>query len=351
MGVSKTTKSEVSSSKVSIHDKKVTKVAFFSSKKWVTDSFDTTNSGYGFELHYLETRLNKKTYPLAEGYDAVCVFVNDIVDATVLEGLHSVGVKLVALRCAGFNNVDLEKAKELGIGVVRVPAYSPYAVAEHTLGLILTLNRKYHKAHPRVRDGNFSLDGLLGFDLHGKTVGIIGTGKIGQIFANIVSGFGCKVIAYDKYPNEELKKKGVEYVDLLDLYKQSDVISLHCPLTHETYHVINEYSISAMKDGVMIINTSRGPLISTHAVIEGMKKGKVGYLGLDVYEEEEKLFFEDLSEKVIQDDQFVRLQTFPNVLITAHQAFFTREAVLNISETTFSNIEGYMENGDCPNAV
>ena len=332
-------------------DKKTIRIAVFSTKNWVVDSFNVVNDKYKFELSYFESRMYKKTVPLAKGFDAVCVFVNDVLDAEVIEGLHKVGVKLIALRCAGFNNVDLEKAYDLGMGVVRVPAYSPYAVAEHTLGMILSLNRKYHKAHSRVRDGNFALDGLLGFDLHGKTIGLIGTGKIGQIFAQLISGFGCRIIAYDKFPNKDLEGKGVEYVDLQDLYRQSDIISLHCPLTHDTFHMINEYAIAAMKDGIMIVNTSRGPLVDTNAVIEGLKKGKVGYLGLDVYEEEEELFFEDLSEVVIQDDQFVRLQTFPNVLITAHQAFFTKEAVLNISETTFSNIKEYIQKGNSDNAV
>ena len=327
------------------------KIAVFSSKKWTVDSFNPVAERYDTEISYFETRLQRKTVPLAKGYDVVCVFVNDKLNSDVIDALHKLGVKLIALRCAGFNNVDNIRAKELGIGVVRVPAYSPYAVAEHTLGLAMTLNRKYHKAFPRLKDGNFSLDGLLGFDFHGKTVGIIGTGKIGQIFANLMMGLGCKVIAHDKYPNEELKSKGVEYVELDELYKNSDIISLHCPLTHETYHIINEYAISAMKKGVMILNTSRGPLVNTYAAIEGLKKGKIGYLGLDVYEEEEKLFFEDLSEKVIQDDQFVRLQTFPNVLITAHQAFFTREALNNITETTFRNIQEYLTTGTCENEV
>jgi D-lactate dehydrogenase len=337
--------------KVAEKKPKVPRIAVFSTKNWVTDSFDNTNSKYLFELSYFESRLYHKTASLASGYDAVCVFVNDIVDAPVLEKLKEVGVKLVALRCAGFNNVDIEKAQDLGIGVVRVPAYSPFAVAEHTLGLILTLNRKFHKAYTRVRDGNFALDGLLGFDLYNKKIGVIGTGKIGQIFINMMKGFGCEVLAYDKYPNKELQEAGVKYVELHEVYEKSDIISLHCPLTYETYHIINEYAINAMKDGVMIINTSRGPLIDTNAVIEGLKKGKVGYLGLDVYEEEQELFFEDLSERVIQDDMFVRLQTFPNVLITAHQAFFTREAVYNIADTTFQNIKDYNETGKSKNAV
>lgn len=332
-------------------DKKTIRVAVFSTKKWVTDSFDLVNDNFKYELSYFESRMYKKTVPLAEGFDVVCVFVNDVLDSEVLEGLKKVGVKLIALRCAGFNNVDIDKAKEIGMGIVRVPAYSPYAVAEHTLGMILSLNRKFHKAYPRIRDGNFALDGLLGFDIHGKTIGLIGTGRIGQIFSQIISGFGCRVIAYDKFPNKELQESGVEYVELQELYRQSDIISLHCPLNYETFHMINEYAIAAMKNGVMIVNTSRGPLVDTNAVIEGLKRGKVGYLGLDVYEEEEELFFEDLSEKVIQDDQFVRLQTFPNVLITAHQAFFTREAVLNISQTTFSNIQDYIQKGSSNNEV
>jgi D-lactate dehydrogenase len=327
------------------------RVAVFSTKPWVMNAFDEINSGRALDLQYFEARLYEKTAPLANGFDAVCVFVNDVVNEEVLSMLNEQGVTLVALRCAGFNNVDLDAAEELGIGVVRVPAYSPYAVAEHALGLILALNRKLHRAHSRVRDGNFALDGLLGFDLHGKTIGVIGTGKIGRIFIDLLQGFECRILAYDKYPNQELKERGVEYVDLHDLYDASDVITLHCPLNHETYHIINEYAIKAMKRGVMIINTSRGPLIDTAAVIDGLKSGKVGYLGLDVYEEEEALFFEDLSETVIQDDQFVRLQTFPNVLITAHQAFFTKEAVHNIADTTFSNIRSYLADGECANQV
>lgn len=327
------------------------KLAVFSTKNWVTSSFEEVNKKYNLELMYFESRFDRKTAPLAAGADAICVFVNDKVDARALEILKEQGVKLVALRCAGFNNVDIDKARELGIGLVRVPAYSPYAVAEHTLGLILALNRKLHKAYSRVRDGNFALDGLLGFDIHNKTVGIIGTGKIGQVFSHLMHGFGTRILAYDKYPNKELQELGVEYVDLQELYQQSDIISLHCPLTYETYHMINDYAIAAMKPGVMIVNTSRGPLIDTNAVIEGLKKGKVGYLALDVYEEEEALFFEDLSEKVIQDDQFVRLETFPNVLITAHQAFFTREAIQNISDTTFTNIREYFEKGSSGNQV
>ncbi|MBN1116118.1 MAG: 2-hydroxyacid dehydrogenase [Bacteroidales bacterium] len=327
------------------------KLAVFSSKKWVSSSFNEVNDRYNFEISYFEPQLNNKTAPLTKGFDAVCIFVNDNVDSEVIDELKANGVKLIALRCAGFNNVDIARAKEVGIGVVRVPAYSPYAVAEHTLGLILALNRKLHRAYSRVRDGNFALDGLLGFDIHNKTIGIIGTGKIGEIFINLLQGFECRILAYDKFPNKELEAKGIKYVDLQTIYSQCDIISLHCPLTYETYHLINDYAIRSMKENVMIVNTSRGKLIDTSAVIEGLKTGKVGYLGLDVYEEEEALFFEDFTEKVIQDDQFVRLQTFPNVLITSHQAFFTKEAVHNISETTFTNIKAYLKTGESENLV
>jgi len=327
------------------------RIAVFSSKNWVVSSFKQVNQKYNFEITYLEVILDKKTAILANGFDAICVFVNDTIDAEVLTQLHQGGVKLVALRCAGFNNVDVKKAQELGVGVVRVPAYSPYAVAEHTAGMILTLSRKYHKAYHRVREANFALDGLMGFDLHQKTVGTIGTGKIGQVFIDIMKGFGCRNIAYDKYPNRKLEQSGLEYVDLKKLYKESDIISLHCPLTPETYHLINKKAISSMKKGVMIINTSRGPLIDSKAVIKGLKNQHIGYLGIDVYEEEQDLFFEDLSEKIIQDDVFVRLQTFPNVLITAHQAFFTKEAVDNITTTTFDNIESYLKSGTSKNSV
>ena len=330
---------------------KSVKIAVFSSKPWVVHSFSNINKDFKFDLSFHESRLYEKTAPLAKGYDAVCVFVSDDIDAKVLEILKQERVKLVALRCAGFNNVNIEKADELGIGVVRVPAYSPYAVAEHTLGLILSLNRKLHRAYGRVRDANFSLDGLLGFDIHNKTIGVIGTGKIGQVFINLIKGFGCTILAHDKFPDDKVKKQGVKYVELKELYSKSDIISLHCPLTYETYHMINEYAISAMKQNVMIINTSRGPLIDTQAVIDGLKSGRVGYLGLDVYEEEEELFFEDLSETIIQDDQFVRLQMFPNVLITSHQAFFTKEAIHNIALTTFDNIDAYFRTGKSVNEI
>ena len=326
------------------------KLAIFSTKKWVRDAFSEKKPD-SIDITYFEARLNEETASLAAGYDGVCVFVNDNVNDKVIDVLAEGGVKVIALRCAGFNNVDLHRAAEKNIQVCRVPAYSPYAVAEYALGLIMSLNRKFHRAHARVREGNFSLDGLLGFDLHNKTVGVIGTGKIGQIFMDVISGFGVRILAYDKFPNQAVKDKGVEYVDLETLYRESDIISLHCPLTHETYHLINDYAIRSMKKGVMLINTSRGPLINSGAVIDGLKSGKVGYVGLDVYEEEGDLFFEDLSDQVIQDDTFVRLQTFPNVLITSHQAFFTREAVENIRDTTYHNLTEIDETGNCSNMV
>lgn len=329
--------------------KKQLRLAVFSAKKWVINSFETTNKKFEYDITFYESRLWKKSTPLTKGFDAVCAFVNDEIGADVLQDLKDNGVKLVAMRAAGYNNVDIVAAKKIGIGVVRVPAYSPYATAEYAVGLLMALNRKYHKAYSRVRDGNFSLDGLLGFDVNGKTVGVIGTGKIGQIFARIMQGFNCKVLAYDKFPNKSLETDTFKYVELEELYKNSDIVSLHCPLTYETYHMINEMAIMSMKKDVTILNTSRGKLVDTNAVIEGLKNGRVGRLGLDVYEEEEKLFFEDLSSTVIQDDKFVRLQTFPNVMISSHQAFFTHEAVINIAETTFTNISEFLTTGTCEN--
>ena len=327
------------------------KICFFSSKGWVRDSFGRADAARTFSCTFLEARLDEGTVSLAADHQVVCVFVNDVVDETVVDRLADLGVKLIALRCAGFNNVDVRRAHSRGIRVVRVPAYSPYAVAEHALGLILALNRRYHRAYNRIREGNFSLDGLLGFDLHGKTVGVIGTGKIGRIFGTMMQGMGCTVLAYDKFPDSGFADSGIRYVGLQELYAESDIISLHCPLTHETYHIINDYAIRSMKRGVMIINTSRGPLIDSPAVIEGLKSGQIGYLGLDVYEEESDLFFEDLSDQVIQDDTFVRLQTFPNVLITAHQAFFTREAIDAIAGTTLANVTEVLDQGSSPNEV
>jgi len=326
------------------------KLAVFSTKKWVRDSF-SSNLPPSLDITFFEARLNAETAVLADGFDSICIFVNDDVNDTVIGILADHGVRIIAMRCAGFNNVDLKSAEMHGIIVCRVPAYSPYAIAEHALGLILSLNRKYHRAHARVREGNFSLDGLMGFDMHGKTIGIIGTGRIGRIFMNVISGLGVKILAYDKFPSDEVKTKGITYVELEQLYKDSDIISLHCPLTYETYHLINDFAIKSMKKGVMLINTSRGPLIDTGSVINGLKSGIIGYVGLDVYEEEGDLFFEDLSDEVIQDDTFVRLQTFPNVLITSHQAFFTTEAIDNIRDTTFDNLIQIEDTGTCANIV
>lgn len=292
------------------------------------------------QLVFFETRLSPATSRLALGSLAVCAFVNDDLSRPVLELLHQGGVRLIALRSAGFNHVDLLAAQELGLTVARVPAYSPYAVAEHTLALILALNRKIHRAYNRVREGNFALEGLLGFDLHGKTIGIVGTGKIGAVFAQIMSGFGCRLLAYDPYPSPSLEHL-VQYVPFQTLLAESDVISLHCPLTPSTHYLINDASVAQMKPGVMLINTSRGALVDTRAVIEGLKDGHIGYLGLDVYEEEGDLFFQDLSNQVIQDDLFSRLLTFPNVLVTGHQGFFTQEAVTNIARTTIANITAF----------
>lgn len=336
------------------------KVAVFSTKVYDRQFLEAANSvstegtsphQYPHELVYFEPRLNRDTAILAAGFPAVCVFVHDQVDAPTLELLASRETHLVVLRCAGFNNVDLQAAADLGITVVRVPAYSPYGVAEHTVGLILCLNRKIHRAHNRIREGNFSLDGLLGFNLHERTVGIVGTGKIGLILGQIMKGFGCHLLAYDVYRHPELEALGGKYVELPELFANSDIISLHCPLTTETHHLINTEAIKQMKSGVMLINTSRGALIDTQAVIEGLKSGKIGYLGVDVYEQESELFFEDLSGEIIQDDIFQRLTTFPNVLITGHQAFFTAETLHNIAETTFANIADVEQGRLCPNEI
>ncbi|HEX8547645.1 MAG TPA: 2-hydroxyacid dehydrogenase [Cytophagaceae bacterium] len=318
------------------------KITFFSFKDYEKAFFEKANTSTNFQLKFLEVPLNSTTVDLAKGSTAVCIFVNDIADKEVITKLKELGIQLIALRCAGYNNVDLEAAEENKLVVVRVPAYSPYSVAEHTFALILTLNRKIHRAYNRVREGNFSLGGLMGYDLHGKTIGLIGLGKIGMITAKIAIGFGCKVLGYDLQPNEECEKLGVEITDIETLFKSSDIISLHCPLTPETKHLINKDSLSTMKNGVMLVNTSRGALIDAVAVIESLKSGKIGHLGLDVYEEEAHLFFQDLSEKVIQDDVFMRLLSFPNVVITGHQAFLTQEALTNIAETTIENIDSYL---------
>jgi D-lactate dehydrogenase len=318
-------------------------VAFFSTHAFDRLFFDSANSSRRHELHYLEARLTPATCVLTLNAPAVCAFVNDQLSDDVLERLAAGRTRLIALRSAGFNHVDLKAAHKLGLTVVRVPAYSPHAVAEHTIALILALNRKIYRAYARVREGNFALDGLVGFDLHGRTAGIVGTGKIGAGVARILTGFGCRVLAYDIAPNADCQAIGVEYVSLNDLWAQSEIVTLHAPLTPETRHMVDATAIARMKRGVMLINTGRGALIDTPAVIAALKRGQIGYLGLDVYEEEEALFFEDLSSLIIQDDVFARLLTFPNVIVTAHQAFFTQEALRAIADTTLDNITAFEE--------
>jgi len=325
------------------------KIAFFSTKSYDREFFNHYVTAH--DIVYYEAPLNNQTVNLANGCNAVCVFVNDKLNREVVDALAKMGVQLIALRCAGFNNVDLDAARLTGIKVVRVPAYSPHAVAEHAVALILTLNRKTHKAYNRVREGNFSLERLTGFDLYGKTVGVIGTGKIGQAFCSIMLGFGCRVLAFDLIANKDLAEKGVEYLPLLDVLEAADIVSLHCPLNEQTKHVISHETIAMMKDEVMLINTSRGGLIETLAVIDGLKTGKIAYLGLDVYEQEEKLFFNDLSENIILDDQIMRLLSFPNVLITAHQGFFTEEALTQIAQTTLQNMDAFEAGLTLNNAV
>ncbi len=327
------------------------KVAVFSSKLYDETYFNQFNQSGEIELVYFKESLNPNSVRLASDFDAICVFVNDIVDAEILKMLKEMGIGLIALRCAGFNNVDIAKANELDIKIVRVPAYSPEAVAEHAVALILTLNRKTHKAYNRVREGNFSLEKLTGFNLADKTVGVIGTGKIGAAFCKIMQGFSCKVLAYDKYPNKALADTGVEYVEVDDLMQQSDIISLHCPLNEETKHIINKHTLKEMKNGVMLINTSRGGLINTKHVVKALKHKKVGFLGIDVYEQEENLFFEDLSEDIIQDELIMRLISFPNVVITSHQAFLTKEALEQIATTTLNNILDHKHGLELKNAV
>jgi D-lactate dehydrogenase len=325
------------------------KISFFSTQSYDKSFFEKYNADFGFELEFFEVQLNSRTINLMQNTAIVCVFVNDVVDAEVIEKLAENGVKIIALRCAGFNNVDLIAAKKAGVRVCRVPSYSPEAVAEHAMAMILTLNRKTHKAYNRVREQNFSLNGLLGFDLHGKTVAVIGTGNIGKAFAKIVLGFGCKVLAFDINKDQEMEGLGVHYETLENIFKWSDIISLHCPLNDNTKHMINKSSLSQMKDNIMLINTSRGALINTTDIIEALKDAKVGYLGIDVYEQEEKLFFKDLSEDIIQDDDIQRLMSFPNVLVTAHQAFFTNEALTQIATTTFENVSDLITKNDLDN--
>ena len=317
------------------------KVAVFSTKPYDREFLSAGNATAGHELTFFEPRLTAQTCPLADGFPAVCAFVNDQLDAQVLLMLARQGTRLIALRCSGFNNVDLRAAEQLSLTVTRVPAYSPHAVAEHTVGLILALSRKLHKAYNRVREGNFALDGLLGFDLHGRTVGIIGTGKIGAIMARILAGFGCRLLAHDLVVNPEVEALGGRYCGTEELFAASDVVTLHCPLVPGTHHLIGEEALARMKRGVMLVNTSRGALVDTEAVVRALKSGKIGALGLDVYEEEADLFFEDLSNRVIQDDVFSRMLTFPNVIITGHQAFFTRGAMEAIAQETLENITAF----------
>lgn len=322
------------------------KIAFFDTHQFERDTFLYANQKYNFFIDFLETRLNSKTARLAEGAEVVCIFVNDRVDDECIRSLKEMGVKLIALRSAGYNNVDIVSVKKNGLLAVRVPGYSPYAVAEYSVGLLLTLNRKINRASSRVRELNFSLDGLVGFDLHGKTVGIIGAGKIGKIFAQIMTSFGCNVLINDRQIDPELEKNpSIRFVDCPSLCSQSDIISLHVPLTPETHHIINSKMISMMKDGVYIINTGRGGLIDARALIEALKTEKIGGAALDVYEEEEGVFFRDLSDKILQDDTLARLLTFPNVLITSHQAFLTKEALNNIAGTTLESIDEFKRTG------
>ena len=334
-------KREAKSSKVK------TGIAFFDAKDYDIASFDEANKDGEFEIKYFDTKLTPDTVKLAKGYDAVCVFVNDTVNKKVINALTKKGVRLVALRCAGFNNVDIKQAAGQ-LGVVRVPAYSPYAVAEHAMSLLLTSIRRIHKAYIRTKDFNFSLNGLMGFDLHGKTVGVVGTGKIGRVFIDICRGFGMNVIAYDKFPAND---SGIDYVDLKEIWKKSDIISFHCPLTDDTYHMVDEKSIRAMKKGVVLVNTSRGALIDADALLEGIRKRKIGAACLDVYEEEADVFFEDRSGHIFEDDTLARLISMPNVIVTSHQAFLTQEALTNIAQTTLSNIREYLATGICENEV
>ncbi|NVJ84748.1 MAG: 2-hydroxyacid dehydrogenase [Algoriphagus sp.] len=327
------------------------RVAFFSTKKYDRESFQRWLPKFSHQVSFFEAKLDKHSAILAQGHDAVCAFVNDQLDEGTLKNLSSLGIKLIALRCAGYNQVDLQAAKELKLTIVRVPAYSPEAVAEHAFALILTLSRKTHKAYNRVRESNFSLEGLTGCNIHGKTIGVIGTGAIGRAFCRIAKGFGVRILAYDIFENEEMKAMGVEYCNLDKLFAESKIISLHCPLTPETHHIINKKSLQKIQDGCMLINTSRGGLIETKSVISALKKGKIGFLGIDVYEQEEDLFFENLSEQILQDEQIARLMTFPNVLITGHQAFLTREALDQIAETTLENITAFEKNEKLINEV
>lgn len=327
------------------------KIAFFDTKPYDIPSFEHYGEQKGIKFKFFETKLNEDTVELARGFDGVCVFVNDTVNAAVIDGLSEMGVKMLALRCAGFNNVDVKHAFGK-IHILRVPAYSPYAVAEHTAALLLTSIRRIHKAYIRSRDFNFSLTGMTGFDLHGKTVGIIGTGKIGKVFIDICKGFGMKVLAYDKFPDRSIEDgEQVKYVELAELFKNSDIISLHCPLSEETHHIINESALEKCKRGVVILNTSRGALVDAEALLAAIKSRKVGAACLDVYEEESDLFFEDNSGHILEDDVLARLISMPNVIVTSHQAFLTEEALQNIAETTVDNFVNMQKNGKCENEL
>ena len=317
------------------------KIAFFSYKSYDKEWFDRYVEGTDFKINYFRVKLEASTASYARGADVICAFVNDDLSKNVIDKLAELGIKMIALRCAGFNNVDLEAAKAHGIPVYRVPEYSPQAVAEHAVALILTLNRKIHKAYNRIRDGNFSLSRLTGFNLYGKTVGVLGTGKIGRVFADLMHGFGCRILLYDKFPMTSLEEKGYTYVDLSTLLRESDIVSLHVPLMPETAHIINRETLKMMKDNAMLINTSRGGLINTEHAIEALRSKKLGYLGMDVYEQEEGVFFHNLQEEIIDDDTLGLLTSFPNVLITAHQAFFTKEALDEITKTTLQNIKDF----------
>jgi D-lactate dehydrogenase len=323
----------------------------YSTRSYDRQTFDAANHDGEFDFRYVEDRLTPRTAELAGGCEAVCLFVNDDGSADSLAGLHNSGVRHVALRSAGFNHVDLEAAERLELAVVRVPSYSPNAVAEHTIALILALNRHIPRAYNRVRDGNFSLDGLVGFDLKGKTAGVIGTGQIGGLVARLLWHFRCRVLAHDPFPDAKLRELGIEYVELDRLWAESDVISLNTPLVPDTHHLVNADTIRRMKRGVMLVNTGRGPLVDTVAVIDALKSGQIGSLALDVYEEEQALFFEDRSQDVLTDDTFARLLTFPNVLISAHQAFLTNEAIAAIAATTLSNLRDLAAGRPCANAV
>ncbi len=327
------------------------RIGLFSARSYDREYFDRANEHALHDIWYTEVPLDEQTVSLARGFEAVCLFVNDRITEQVAEQLAAAGIRLIALRCAGYNQVDLEATERHGLTVVRVPAYSPHAVAEHTVALILTLNRKTHRAYNRVREGNFSLENLMGFDLYGKVVGVVGTGKIGKVFCQIMIGFGCRVLGCDPFPDEELMAAGVQYVSLRDLLAQSDIVSLNCPLTEATYHLINAESLQYMRRGAMLINTGRGALIDTKAIVEALKSGHLGHLGLDVYEQEEGLFFHDWSNEIIQDDLIARLMTFPNVLITSHQAFFTHEAMTEIARVTLQNVSAFEQGLPLENAV